>query len=292
MDPTIQLLAHEATGWRAGTYDDIERTLRAPLVNSVWRVAMAHEPALFRHVWHQLKPVFETRRFGAFSVAYRDTVCSGLDADELDPAALEAAPAEVTELRGQLATFDIVAPRLAVAFETCDRLLNGGDVASTPGEDRAATAPMPAWLDADRGRPVTLAGMDEAAERAPEAVAAVSDYHDLGAMLPSIHRCLAQWPAVFDALWTRLEPSFTSTAYGAATDEAAALVDAFVRGLPTAPALRPEQLQAAGFEAEAVDALADHFAGFTENAGDVLPTLVAYADTVGAAGERDALSFP
>lgn len=291
MDPTVQLLYHEATDWRAGTYEDIERTVRAPLVNSVWRVAMAHEPALFRHVWHQLKPVFETRRFGAFSVAYRDRVLAGVDSARLDPDGIDVTPSAVTELRGQLATFDIVAPRLAVAFEICDRLLNGGRVATDPATSRAATAPFPEWLDADRGHRVTLAGMDEAADQAPATVAAVREYHDLGAMLPSIHRCLAQWPVVFDALWSQLEPALTSPEYAAATDEAAELVDTFVRGVPTAPALRPEQLRAADFD-HGVDALADHFADFAANAGDVLPTLHAYAATVGAAGERDAFRFP
>jgi hypothetical protein len=290
MDATVQLLSHEATGWKAGLYDDIEATLRAPIVNSVWRVAIAHEPALFRHAWHQLKPVFETRRFGAFSVAYRDAVLSGVDADELDLAA-HLAPSAAGELRGQLATFDVVAPRLAVAFELADRLLNGGPVATQPATDRAATAPFPAWLDADRGRPVTLAGMDEAAERAPETVDAVREHHGLGPMLPSIHRCLAQWPDAFAALWEELEPVFGSEAYAAATENAAALVDGFVRGLPTRPALRPDELRAAGFE-EGVDALGDHFAGFNANAGGVLPTLCAYAETAGAAGERDALRFP
>ena len=292
MDATVQLLEHEATGWKAGTYDDIRRTLRAPLVNSVWRVAMAHEPELFRHAWHQLAPVFTTRRFAAFSVAYRDAVLSGVDAAELDPSGLDISPAELTELRGQLATFDVVAPRLAVAFETCDRLLNGGRVATDPATGRAATAPYPEPLDADRGRPVTLAGMDESAERAPEPVAAVRDYHDLGPMLPSIHRCLAQWPDAFDALWARLEPTFTASGYDDATDDAAALLDTFVRGLPTAPALTPAELDAAGFEADAAVALADHFADFNANAGGVLPTLHAYAATVGAAGERTALQFP
>lgn len=295
MDPTVQLLRHEATGWRAGVYDDIERTVRAPLVNSVWRVPMAHEPELFAHAWYALKPVFGTRRFAALSVAYRDAVLSGIDAasdGELGPDELGVAPAEGRELRGQLETFDVVAPRLAVAFELCDRLLNGGDVATDPAIDRAATAPFPDWLDSGRGRPVSLAGMEESAERAPEAVAAVREYHDLGPMLPSIHRCLAQWPDAFDALWSRLGPALESGQYLAAVEAADGLVDEFVRGLPVAPPLRPEELGAAGFEDETIDALGAHFSGFNSHARSVLPTLHAYAATVGSAGERDALSFP
>lgn len=290
MDPTVQLFSHEATGWKAGLYEDIEATLRAPLVNSVWRVAMAHEPALFCHAWHQLKPVFDTRRFAAFSVAYRDAVLSGVGSDELNLAA-QLAPSEAGELSGQLATFDVVAPRLAVAFELADRLLNGGPVATQPATDRTATAPFPAWLDSDRGRSVTLAGMDEAAERASKTVSAVREYHDLGPMLPSIHRCLAQWPDAFAALWGELEPAFSSESYATATENAAALVDGFIRGLPTRPALRPDELRAAGFEDEPVDALGEHFASFNTNAGGVLPTLCAYASTAGAAGERDVLRF-
>lgn len=294
MDPTVQLYRHEATGWRAGVYDDIERTLRAPVVNSVWRVAMAHEPELFAHVWTRLKPVFETRRFAAFSVAYRDTVCSGVEAASDGPlgvATLGITPEAATELRGQLATFDVVAPRLAVAFELCDRLLNGGDVATDSTSSRAATAPFPEWLDTNRGRRVTLAGMATAADAAPETVTAVRDHHALGPMLPSIHRCLAQWPTAFEALWDRVKPAFASGQYRAAVDAADGLVDAFVRGLPVTPALTPAELSAAGFDAASVDALGEHFAAFNAGAGGVLPTLHAYALVVGAVGERTALAF-
>lgn len=291
VDATVQLLRHEASGWKAGLYDDIEQTLRAPLVNSVWRVPMAHDPELLRYLWYQLKPVFTTRRFAAFSVAFRDVVLSSVDTHALSHSELDISPAEATELRGQLASFDIVAPRLAVTFELCDRLLNGGAVSTAPATHRSATAPYPNWLDADRGHPVTLAGMEESAERAPAAVAAVRDYHDLDAMLPSIHRCLAQWPTAFDTLWRRLRPIYTGKTYEAATDEAADLVNAFVRGLPSPPALRPDEFRAAGFSDDSIDAMAAHFTGITQNATDVLPTLMGYALCMGVAGERDALQF-
>lgn len=296
MDPTEQLHLAEATGWRRGLYEDVMSTFRAPIVNSIWRTLVANRPHAARHLWTAVKPLFETRAFADFSVRYRDGVLAALAETEgldgasfptYDPADIDLSPAAFTALRGQLATFDIVAPRLAALFAVCDRALSDGS--ATPREGHAATAPAPDWLDTDRGDRVTVLDSDAAREAAPDTVAAIEDYHDT-AFLPSIYRCLAQWPAYLERVWADTAPIRDADDGGFAAARAAAdeAVAAFVERPPVAVTVTAEGLAAAGVD-DPEDALSDlrnTFAAFAAGASGVLPFLHAYAATVDATGER------
>ncbi|MFC6990233.1 halocarboxylic acid dehydrogenase DehI family protein [Haloplanus sp. GCM10025708] len=152
MDTSRQLYEREATGWKRGLYDDVQHTFRAPIVNWIFRTLTANEPEFTRYLWGQVKPMFETAAFGRYTISYRDSVLSAVeDRHDLPVYRRETvglSPAEYREAGAQLATFDVVIPRLAVLFETVDRLLQGGDVGTSPATDRAAAAPMPDWLTA------------------------------------------------------------------------------------------------------------------------------------------------
>jgi hypothetical protein len=285
MDPTEQLPLAEATGWRRGLYEDVMSTFRAPVVNSIWRTLVANRPVAARHLWHAVKPVFETRAFAAFTVRYRDAVLDALgELPQYDPGGLGLSPSAFAALRGQLATFDIVAPRLAALFTVCDRALNG--TVDGVRDGHAATAPFPAWLDADRGEPVTLAASGAAREAAPATVEAVDGFHGT-AFLPSIYRCLAQWPSAFERLWAGFEP-VRESGYDAARARADDLADAFAARPPTVPVVTPATLTAAGVDdgAAAHEALSGLFSAFAAGAGGVLPLLHGYAAAVDATGER------
>jgi len=288
-DPTEQVYEAEATGWQAGLYADIRATLRAPIVNSIWRTQLYHAPEFLRYAWGQLKPVFDTRAFGAFSVAYRDTLLSAVEDDlpGYDPAAVDLAPGEFTELRGQLATFDAVSPRLALLFALMDRRLNGDPVGTAVEGSRAATAPFPDWLDADRGRPPTMLPQDRARERIPESLSG-----DFGAMVPSIYRCLAQWPTYLERAWSDLEPVLGGDAYERAREEAFGLVDRHLDRLAYEPALDPTTLKRRGVDPGTVEGLQELFGTFRTGGETVLPQLCLYAATVGADGQRDGLAGP
>jgi len=279
----------DATGWQRGLYDDIEATLRAPTVNSIWRVQMHHAPEFLRYAWGQIKPVFQTRAFAAFSVAYRDRLLSAVEESlpRYDPAAVDVSPSAFTELRGQLATFDAVSPRLAVLFKLMHRRLSGRSVGSSAGDASAATAPFPDWLDADRGRSPTMLSQGEARDALPESLEA-----SLGDMVPSIYRVLAQWPSYLDAAWTDLEPVFEGEPFAAAQTDALALADTFLDRLPYTPRVDPDALAQVGFEDETVSELQDLYDTFLDIGTRVVPRLPVFAATVGAAGEREALTFP
>lgn len=290
MDTTRQLHALEATGWQRGLYDDVQHTFRAPVVNWIFRTAMANEPEFTRFAWGQVKPVFETRAFADLTVEYRDAVLSALEADDPLPTYRRSdagvSPAEYAELRGQLATFDVVTPRLAVLFEVMDRALHDRDVGGDPAPDRAATAPFPEHLDRDRGRPPSM--VDDPPDELAETVDRIRAFHGFGDSLPSIYRCLAQWPAFTERLWDGLEPRFESAAFDDACDRTGDLVDTFVDESPYRPQLSPAVLSAAGFEEETVEDAGELFATFnTGPVETVLPALPAFAATVGSEGERE-----
>lgn len=288
MDPTEQVYEAEASGWQRGLYDDVKGTLRAPIVNSIWRTQMHHAPEFLRYAWGQIKPVFETRAFAAFSVEYRDRLLSAVDDDlpSYDPATVGLDPGEFTELRGQLAAFDAVNPRLIVLFELLDRRLNGRAVGTAFDGSASATAPFPSWLDGDRGRPPTMLPQDEARAALPDDLTG-----DFGEMVPSIYRCLAQWPPYAERAWTDLAPLVEGNAFETARGEALELAGTYLDRLAYTPQIDPETLERAGFDEETVTDLQDLFSTFYSSGVAVVPLLSVYAATVGAAGERDALAF-
>ncbi|WP_226480277.1 halocarboxylic acid dehydrogenase DehI family protein [Natrinema amylolyticum] len=291
MDRSAQLYERDATGWQRGMYEDIETTFRALIVNWFFRTLTANEPAFARYMWGQLKPLFQTRAFGDYTVSYRDAVLSALEDGSADPpryrrADLEVQPAEWRELRGQLATFDIVAPRLALAFAVCDRTMNG-DPLEADLDDAASTAPLPPWLDRDRGRSVTMIDAGGVPDDLSDTIDDIRDFHGLEGGLPSIYRCLAQWPGYLEPAWTDLEPILESAAFERGCDDADAVIDAHLAELPYAPRLSPTALADRGFDESTIEELRDFVRSFNRGAIEtVLPAIAIYAATLDAAGER------
>jgi hypothetical protein len=288
MDPTEQVFESEATPLQRGLYSDIRRTFRAPIVNSIWRTLAANEPELVQYIWGQIKPVFQTREFAAFTVAHRNRVIATVESDlpEYDPADLDIEPAAFTELRGQLATFDIVSPRLVVLFSLLNRRLNDRPV-GTECAGEPATAPFPEWLDTDRGRPPTMVSQEKARSTIPADLAG-----GFGEMVPSVYRCLAQWPPYLERVATDLQPIIESREYADASQKAFELAEAYLDRLPYTPRVDPDGLAHQGVDTETIEELRDLFETFLSGGKKVLPLLHIHAATVDAAGERRTLTFP
>lgn len=290
LDLERQLHESAATGWKRGLYDDITSTFRAPIVNWIFRTTMANYPEFLRYAWGQVKPLFTTAAFGRYSVEYRDAMLTPLD-DHLPVYRREhlgMRPPEFAELRGQLATFDVVAPRLMVLFETMDRSLNREKrVGTSPSPDRAATAPYPDWLDSDRGRPPTLAGFEETPDELEETMGEIREFHGLDEGLPSIYRCAIQWPEFVSRAWEDLRPVFDTDDYERALRESRARVEAYVDAAPYEPRLAPEDLRSVGFDDECISDMQGLFEQFNRGGvNSVRATLNAFAATVDAAGDR------
>ncbi|ELY49445.1 halocarboxylic acid dehydrogenase DehI family protein [Natronorubrum sulfidifaciens] len=291
MDTSTQLYELEATGWKRGLYDDVKRTFRAPIVNWIFRTTIANYPEFVRYAWGQVKPAFETARFGQCSVTYRDTVLSAVTNERSIPTyrcdELEISPAEYGELRGQLETYDIVAPRLAVLFELVDRGLSEEPIGTDPDRTRAATAPLPDWLDANRGRPPTMVAFDEPPADLADVVDGIQSFHGLEDGLPSIYRTLAQWPEYILQLWADLEPVLRSDGFSTAVDDGRRVITEYVDSLAYTPQLGPDALTQQGLDESAISELQGLFREFNQGAIEtVIPALPVYATTVGAVGNR------
>lgn len=292
MDTSRQLYEGEATGWQRGLYDDIKATFRAPFINWIFRTTMSNYPEFLRYAWTQVKPVFQTERFGHFSVGYRHAVLLAVEEGTATVPAYRSSDADLTaaefaELRGQLATFDIVAPRLAILFEVIDRGLNGETIGSEPSNRRGATAPCPDWLDADRGTPPSLIPFSQFPAEISEAAATLQQFHGIDEGLPSIYRCLAQWPSYFTTAVGDLEPLLRSQQFSNAVEAANRAVTDHVDGIPHTPMLRPAHLSEHGFSQTLVTDVQEVFREF--NAGSieaVVPAIHVFAKTVDVEGRR------
>lgn len=292
MDTSAQLYETDATGWKRGLYDDVRETFRAPIVNWIFRTTMANYPEFLRYAWAQVKPVFETRAFAAYTVAYRDAVLSAVEAGSgaipvYRRSDVDVAPAEFAELRGQVGAFDVVAPRLAVFFEVMDRGLHGEPLGERPASGRAATAPFPDWLDADRGRPPTMVPTEEVPPAAEDAVAAIQGFHGIDEGLPSVYRCLAQWPGYLDRAWGDLAPVLDGDGFDDAVERADDVVGEHVDRIPYSPRLAPEDLRGLGLDDGTVEDVQGLFRAFNTGAIEtVIPALPVFARTLDVEGER------
>lgn len=291
MDTSKQLYEQEATGWKRGLYEDVKHTFRAPIVNWIFRTTMANYPGFVRHMWGQVKPAFQTRQFGRVSVEYRDAMLSAVESahtvETYRREEVDLSPAEYAELRAQLETFDVVAPRLAVLFELVDRSLSGDPVGDSPAETGAATEPLPAWLDRDRGSPPTMAAFDQPPDNLAATVDSIQAFHGLDEGLPSIYRCLAQWPDYLRTAWEDLEPTLQSDEFEAGCADARGAIEEYVDSLPYVPRLGAEALRAQGLDEEAISELRTLFRDFnTGPIETVVPALPVFAATLDVAGER------
>ena len=291
MDQNKQLYETDATGWQRGLYEDVKRTFRAPIVNWIFRTMVANHPDLTRYLWGQIKPVFQTRAFGRTSVAYRAAIYEELDVESQIPryrgGGLDVSPAEFAELRGQIATYDVVGPRLAVLFEVVDRSLNDQPVGSKPKRTAEACEPMPAWLDRDRGRPPTMVDAEAIPTELEDTVASIRTFHGLESGLPSVYRTMAQWPGYLGPMWADVEPELESSAFDAAVESANGVVDEHVDSMAYAPQLSPEALGRRGFEETVIEDVGELFRTFNRGPIEtVIPALPVFAYTVDSEGPR------
>jgi hypothetical protein len=289
MDNTKQVYMSEATGWQRGLYEDIEQI--TGLVGSIWRTLMYHEPRFVRYAWGQIKPVFQTREFAAFSIALRDNFISAAEPDlpRYDAADVDLDPSEFTELREQLSRNDFLATRYYVIHHLLHHRLHGGAV-GTETAGYAATAPAPEEFSRVRGRPLTLLSQDEARARIPGSPYVTPG--EFGEMVPSEYRCIAQWPTFLDRAWSDLKPITETDAFETAVEDSYSLVDTFFDRLQYTPKLTPDTLAAMGFSEETIAELQELFSTFRAGGRGVIPLSPLYAATVDAAGERHGLTFP
>jgi hypothetical protein len=275
-------------------YLDIKETFDAPIINWVFRSLMANDPDLTRYLWGQVKPIFLTKKFASFAVAYRDTVLSAVeessDIPKYEASDLGISPAEYRELRRQLRTFDTVAPRLSLFFEVVYRGLHDDLEMTTPTKSASYTAPYTQKHGERRGGSPTMIAATNIPDELEETINALQTFHGIENGIPSIHRCLAQWPTVLQVLWRDVSPLLRGPEFETAQTETSSLLSTHASEIGYFPNINPKGLQAVGFEQSRIDAVTDFMNEFYHGPADtVLLTLPIYATTVNASGRR---AFP
>jgi len=294
MDTSHQLAMRDATGWKRGLYEDIQSTFDAPMVNWTFRTLMANYPEFTRVMWGRLKPLFRTAAFADFTLRYRDLVLTGFEdatrTRTIQPDETALSPNEYRELCDQMATFDTVAPRLTVLLDVLDRELNREDHTQSVPDTRSATAPYPEWLDDGRGSKPTMIPFGTVPDDVEATLDDVVTAHGFDAGLPSIYRCLAQWPSYLRTAWERVGPVVGSDDIAAITGDVSEAVDSFTSRLPYRPNLSPDALRRDGFSDGTVADLQSFVREFNRDPIEsVVPVLPMYAHLVGAAGPRTVL---
>jgi hypothetical protein len=132
-----------------------------------------------------------------------------------------------------------------------------------------------------------MIGADDVPDDLTETVDSIQDFHGLGDGLPSIYRCLCQWPSYLDRAWEDLKPVVTDEGFEQACEEASDRTDEFVEATPYRPRLDPDSLRAAGLDDGAISDLQELFDEFNGGAIEtVIPALPVYAATLDAGGRR------
>lgn len=214
----------------APIYEDIQRTLRVPVVNLIFRT-LANYPDFLRQAWAQLAPV---GRMPAFEKA----------ADEIRAAALLESAGETTgvewERLGDLDTIrafndtiHYVLPKLLLiatafdemAFRAQSRERGGGRAL----EDTSGIAPGVAHGTTK----VEMVDPEKAATRVRELFESIKERHG-HPLVSSYYRGLGNWPDFLEAIWERTKPLVGSSAYEARKEQLIRDARGAVRDLPIA----------------------------------------------------------
>jgi hypothetical protein len=236
------VIPNQASERIAEAYDEIQATLRIPIVNLIFRV-LANYPDYLEQAWRTLRPALGTRTF--------ERSADGLRAAAL----LEPVPgsSEVQwEQTGDLDcirafndTIHYVLPKLLLIATALDEL------SFRPAPESPRTGPTPPDSSqiplgvAEGTTKVKMVEPEKANERLRGIFESIKARHD-HPLVSSYYRGLGNWPDFLDPAWTRVQPLVGSEAYEARKGALIAAARAAIRELPiTGPATGPGEAQRA-----------------------------------------------
>ncbi|MDQ3308657.1 MAG: halocarboxylic acid dehydrogenase DehI family protein [Gemmatimonadota bacterium] len=208
-------------------YDEVQETLRVPIVNLIFRV-LANYPDYLEQTWERLRPALRTRSFERAA----DEIRAG--------ALLEPVPGasrvhweetgDLDRIRAFNDTIHYVLPKLLLIATALDELGFG----PTPGGSHAETAADPSEIPtgvAEGTTKVKMVEPEKADERVRTLFESVKNRHG-HPLVSSYYRGLGNWPDFLDAAWTRVGPLVGSAAYEARKDALITAARTAVRELP------------------------------------------------------------
>jgi hypothetical protein len=215
-------------------HDDIQKSLRVPIVNLIFRT-LANYPGYLQQVWPQLSAlahlhVFEETADALRAHALLESVPAALklDVDALD---------NVERLRAFNDTIHYVLPKLLLVATALEKA-PVGDTAKTPASDSTGSRILTSEV-AEGTTKVEMVAPDQAGERVKTLFESIRQRHG-HSVVSSYFRGLGNWPNFLDAVWERIAPYVGSVDYEmrkrALIDDA----DVYVRRWPSISAEVPE----------------------------------------------------
>ena len=223
-------------------YEDIQRSLRVPIVNLIFRT-LANYPDYLEHMWNELGPVFRTNAFEREADALRKMALleqvpdfSGVDLQSFG---------EIEGLRGFNDTIFYVLPKLLLVTITFYKVSFGNlDGKGLPhADEQDLRIPLGA---AEGTTKVQMVSPEKASERVRELFTSIKEKHG-HPLVSSYYRGLANWPHFLEEVWSRISPLVGSSSYEARKQE---LIEQALVGIQhlmvsniEKPTLPPEQRQ-------------------------------------------------
>ena len=166
-------------------YEDIQRSLRVPIVNLIFRT-LANYPDYLEHMWKELSPVFRTNAFEREADALRKLALleqvpdsSGVDWENIG---------EIERLRGFNDTIFYVLPKLLLVTTTFYEV-SFGDLNGSHAEEQDRGISLGA---AEGTTKVQMVSPEKASERVRHLFSSIKEKHG-HPLVSSYYRGLANW---------------------------------------------------------------------------------------------------
>lgn len=203
-------------------YEEIQRTLRVPFVNLIFR-ALANYPDYLVQAWAQVAPVASTYRFERAADDLRLRACLP---DAPERVLIDVADAQL--LRGFNDTIHYVLPKLLLVATLLDP---GAADAALRSQVEGGGSPdgFPSGV-AEGTTKVQMLDPQKAEGRVAELFESIKSRHG-HPLVSSYYRALGAWPDVLDCVWSRLEPWVGSEPYEARVRELVAAAETHAASL-------------------------------------------------------------
>lgn len=208
-------------------YQDVQDTLRVPVVNLIFR-SLANYPDYLERAWQRLRPVLRTQAF--------ERAADRLRAEALlepvpDTAGVRwEATGELDRIRAFNDTIHYVLPKLLLIATALDELDFGTGADGSSEAPTADAREIPAGA-AEGTTKVEMVEPEQADERVRALFESVRKRHE-HPLVSSYYRGLGNWPDFLDAAWERVGPLVHSEPYDARRDALVRSAHAAVRELP------------------------------------------------------------
>lgn len=204
-----EIMPDDASDRISPIYEDIQRTLRVPFVNFIFRV-LANYPDYLEAAWRRLGPTLRTR---AFEQAVDELRTQAL----LEPVPDAAGVAweslgDMGRIRPFTDTIHYVLPKLLLVATVFDAHMPWARAEGrAPLHEGGAEPEIPLGV-AEETAKIPMVDPKEAQGRLKELFEDIRRRHDHPGVA-SYYRSLGHWPAFLEAAWERVRPVVDSDAY-------------------------------------------------------------------------------